>query len=768
MVKWTTEQERAIYTAGRDVLVAAAAGSGKTAVLVERIIQKLVRTDNPVDIDSLLVVTFTNAAAQEMRNRVGEALEKALADNPESNHLKKQLSLLQRASISTLHSFCLDVIKQYAYVLDIDPAFRIANDMEADLMKQDVLDDLLENWYGQEGADQRSFFAVVDRFSSDRSDVDIEDLILKVYTFAMQHPQPEAWLDQLASVYEISDDWSEENLGWLEIIRREVQSELTAIRSEMNLAHQMTQLPDGPYPYAEAIDRDFAMVDEALKLSDDWNQLQTFMTESKFAALSRKKSDGSEDIKERVKKLRDGYKKRWNDMKGEWFSRNLEGHVADMQELAPVIRQLTNLVKAFKISFSKKKQESGVVDFSDLEHFCLQILIEDIAPDGSVQASSVAKQLKKQFSEVLVDEYQDTNLVQETILQLVSDEEGAGNRFMVGDVKQSIYGFRHAEPSLFLDKYKRFAKDREPGERIDLARNFRSRKEVLSGANYIFRQILDEDLGDMVYDEAAELIYGNMSYDEMPASAPDPELILIDREASDEYETDAQDGDEDYLDLEKAELEARAYADKIKTWIGQKEAKPMQVVDKATGKQRDLQFRDIVILQRGMSWAPTIVDELKKQGIPVYAELSTGYFAAIEVKILLNTLKVIDNPRQDIPLASVLRSPIVGLNEEALTQIRLADRRGTYYDALKAYMRTTSSGETLQKVERFLELFERFRLAAREGLCQIWSGKFIVKQAITTLLAVCQADASGKQISERCMTGPGVMKPQHFGPIQVP
>ncbi|WP_217585963.1 helicase-exonuclease AddAB subunit AddA [Lentibacillus saliphilus] len=715
MVKWTKEQARAIETEGSDVLVAAAAGSGKTAVLVERIIQKLTRQNNPVDIDSLLVVTFTNAAAQEMRNRVGLALEKALAEQPESNHLKKQLSLLQRASISTLHSFCLDVVKQYAYVLDIDPSFRIANDMEADLMKQDVIDDLFEEWYGQEGEAQSQFFAVVDRFSSDRSDVDVETLVLDLYTFAMQNPWPDAWLDNLAAMYDIPDQWQEEGLEWLNIIRQEVINECAAMKDEMSLALRLTEEVDGPHQYAETIEKDLEMLAEVEKRINVWEDLQAYMVQSKFATLSRKKADCSEDLKERVKKVRDSYKKRWTTMKDEWFSRNLAGHVADMKELAPVVKQLTELVKAFKARFSKKKQESAVVDFSDLEHYCLQILVAGETEDGHIQASSVAKQLQHQFSEVLVDEYQDTNLVQETILQLVSDQSGPGNMFMVGDVKQSIYRFRHAEPSLFLEKYKRFAGAEEPSERIDLAKNFRSRPQVLLGTNYIFRQIIDEKLGDMAYDQAAELIYGNHMYDDLPNPTPEPELIIIDREAPEEREPDPDGGDEDYLDLEKAQIEARAYAEKIKLWIGQKEQSPLQVVDKATGQQRDIQYRDIVILQRSMTWAPTIVDELKKQGIPVYAELSTGYFAAIEVKVLLNMLKVIDNPRQDIPLASVLRSPIVGLNEDALTQIRLADRRGTFYEALNAYIGQSSDVESVRRIKHFLTQLEHFRLTAREG-----------------------------------------------------
>ncbi|MFC3040656.1 helicase-exonuclease AddAB subunit AddA [Virgibacillus xinjiangensis] len=712
MVNWTREQEQAIYTDGKDVLVAAAAGSGKTAVLVERIIQKLLRSENPVEIDSLLVVTFTNAAAQEMRNRVGEALEAALADNPSSMHLKKQLSMLQTASISTLHSFCLDVIRQYAYLLDIDPAFRIADDMEADLIKQEVLDDLFERWYGSEAEQQEKFFQVVDRFSSDRSDVQVEDLILKLYEFAMQNPDPEGWLESLADTYTIPEDWKEENLGWLTIMKHEVRNTFEAIREEMAVAMEMTKENDGPYQYAEAIESDMELLQGVWSRMDDWDLLGEYISQASFKALSRKKTECNEEKKERTKKLRNSYKKRWTDMKESWFTRNLNSHVEDMRELAPVIRQLTELVKEFRAEFTAQKRERALVDFSDLEHLCLELLMDEEASSRQEPVpSTVAKEYQRRFSEVLVDEYQDTNLVQETILTLISDRTGPGNMFMVGDVKQSIYRFRHAEPSLFIDKYKRFAGQDHPGARIDLASNFRSREHVLSGTNFIFRQILDEEVGEIRYDADAELIYGNKSYDELPFSSPSPELLIIDREAEEEADSD---GGEDFQDLEKAQLEARAYAEKIKQWIGQKEGGPLQVFDKETGAQRDFQYRDAVILLRSMTWAPTIADELKRQGIPVYAELSTGYFEAIEVKIMISLLKVIDNPRQDIPLASVLKSPIVGLNEEELARIRLADKQNAFYDALQQYRRQHNN-QTADTVEKFLGRLEDFRLAARQG-----------------------------------------------------
>ena len=713
MVNWTAEQETAIYTEGTDVLVSAAAGSGKTAVLVERIIQKILTKENPIDIDELLVVTFTNAAAQEMRNRVGLALEMALEEDPTSVHLKKQLSLLQRASISTLHAFCMNVVRQYAYLLDIDPGFRIANDMEADLMKQDVIDELFEEWYSKEGEELEQFYAVIDRFSNDRSDVAVEDLILSLYTFSIQNPWPEKWLDQLAETYDVQENLEVEVPAWLTVIKDEVNRQFKAIEEELKRAEDIANEPDGPYHYLEAIESDKINVEESLARIHSWDDLHAYMVTSKFATLSRKRVDCDADKRKKFQAVRNKYRKRWNDMKSNLFSRDLSSHVDDMRELAPIIRQLAVLVKQFKTMFTEQKREKAIVDFSDLEHYCLALLVDDSSTYEQMNPSSVATEYKKQFSELLVDEYQDTNLVQETIITLLSDQIGAGNMFMVGDVKQSIYGFRHAEPSLFIEKHKQFSDVSHPAQRIDLARNFRSRKQVLIGANYIFRQILDEELGEIDYEQEAELIYANKMYDTMPMPTPNPELIIIDREANDEPNQASED-DEDYQDLEKAQLEARVYADKIKSWIGQEGDAPLQIVDKNVQAQRDIQYRDIVILLRSMTWAPTIVDELKKQGIPVYAELSTGYFEAIEIKIILSLLKVIDNPRQDIPLASVLRSPVVGLDEEDLAVIRLANQGGSYYEALLRY-RQLHTDDTATKITHFLEKLTDFRLAARQG-----------------------------------------------------
>lgn len=709
MVKWTAEQQQAIDQQGSNILVAAAAGSGKTAVLVERIIQKLIDVENPMHIDEILVATFTNAAAEEMRNRIGTALEEAIRNDPTSHHLKKQLSLLQRASISTLHAFCTTVIRQHAYVLDLDPAFRIADDMEIDLLKQDVIDEMLEDAYGQEGELLEEFFTVIDMFSSDRSDIDVEELILNVYTFAMQHPWPEKWLRDVAETYHLPETIEEDSLPWLRILKKEMAEKLHGFQTEIKRAMTIAREPDGPSHYMEALEADVLLIKGAMEKTEDWDALQSFMTTSKFKALSRKKVECDADKKAQIQKIRNQVKDDWTKVQKEWFSRNLTGHIEDMRTLYPAIKQVTSLVGTFKEKFSAMKREKAIVDFSDLEHFCLAILMDPASTEDNIIPSDVAHYYKNQFKEVLVDEYQDINIVQETILSLVSDQTGPGNMFMVGDVKQSVYRFRHAEPTLFIKKYKQFATDDSLGKRIDLARNFRSRNEVLTGANYIFRQILDETVGEIAYDDDAELVYGNKSYNEFPLQNPEAELYIIDRDTEGMTEGTGEQAE----DVQAAELEARLYAEKIKEWIGKKGTPPLQVIDKTTNQRRDIQFRDIVILQRALSNAPTIVDEFKKQGIPVHAELRTGYFVAIEIQVMMNVLKIIDNPYQDIPLASVLRSPIVGLNEEQLTQIRLQNQREPFFVALKHF---SKGNEAVHKqVDAFLQQLAQFRKLAKEG-----------------------------------------------------
>lgn len=706
--QWTDDQWKAIVASGQDILVAAAAGSGKTAVLVERIIRKILNRENPVDVDSLLVVTFTNASAAEMRSRIGEALEKALRENPSSLHLRRQLTLLNKASISTLHSFCLQVVRKYYYLINIDPSFRIADQTEGQLLIDEVLDEMFEEEYSRE--DNEEFFDLVDRYTSDRSDLELQSLIRELYFFSRSHPTPNIWLDQLTEMYDI-DEKEIDSLPFITYLLQDIEMQLTGVKDQLLQAMELTKQPAGPAPRAENLEDDLKQVSEMISHKDSWEKLGELIKKFKMSRAKIVKGDQYDKrLTDQVTSLRNAAKKQIEQLRDELFSRSLNNYIQDFEHLRPVIKKLVSLVQQFADRYEGMKKEKGIVDFADLEHYCLQILQTE---EG--EPSEAALYYKQQFAEVLVDEYQDTNLVQESILKLVTkNEEATGNLFMVGDVKQSIYRFRLAEPFLFLSKYKRFTQIPEnTGMRIDLSKNFRSRSEVLDGTNYLFKQIMGETVGEIVYDHDAELKLG-ADYPENHQMST--ELLLVERggdEGGSEKEESEAEGVFDEQELETVQLEARLMAKKIKTLIDEQ----FQIYDRGIGGTRNITYRDVVILLRSMPWAPQIMEEFKQAGIPVYANLSNGYFEATEVAIMLSVLKIIDNPFQDIPLAAALRSPVVGLSENELALIRTYDRKGTFYDAVKAFIRSGEQdhSELFEKLNPFIELLQGWRDIARQG-----------------------------------------------------
>ncbi|MED4225126.1 helicase-exonuclease AddAB subunit AddA [Neobacillus cucumis] len=718
-VTWTNDQWKAIAARDRDILVAAAAGSGKTAVLVERIIQKILSTDEPIDVDQLLVVTFTSASAAEMRHRIGEALEKAIDQNPESRNLRKQLSLLNKAAISTLHSFCMEVIRKYYYLIDIDPGFRIADETEAQLIRDEVMEELFEEEYGKQ--DNESFFNLVDSFTNDRNDAALMDIVRSIYDFAQSNPTPDSYLEKIVSMYQVEETTSIEELPFIDALLFDIKLQLEAAKEMIKQALELTKLPNGPAPRAENLLDDLQVIDTLMSAKQDsWNTLYQAMQTWSFTRAKPVKGDHfDKELAEKAQKLRDKAKKKIQGIKDELFIRRPESFLRDMQEMLPLIETLAYLVKEFSMRFAKAKREKGLVDYNDLEHFCLAILTESITEQGEFLPSEAANSYRHHFKEVYCDEYQDTNMVQETILKLVTGEdEETGNLFMVGDVKQSIYRFRLAEPQLFLSKYNRFTVDGyKSGLRIDLAQNFRSRKEVLDATNYLFKQIMGVKVGEIQYDEAAELRNGAP----YPENIEYPvELILIDQNAesqkSEEQDTDSEIDmvEFDAADLEQSQLEARGIAAKIKELIGN----GTPVYNTKTKVERPLMYRDVVILLRSMTWAPQFMEEFKQQGIPIYANLSSGYFEATEVSIMLSLLRVIDNPYQDIPLASILRSPIVGLNEEELSKIRITRKRGSFWEAVTAFClsKTAEDNEPFyRKVRTFFDLLKEWRSLARQG-----------------------------------------------------
>ena len=692
---WTKEQWQAIMTRNTNILVSAAAGSGKTAVLVERIIQRLLSEDDPVDVDRLLVVTFTNAAAAEMRKRIGDALEKALAKQPDNLHLRRQLSLLNRASISTLHSFCIDVLRTHYYKLGIDPGFRILDDTEAALMREELLEELLEEEYSN--PDNETFFKLVDIYSNDRSDEPLQRVIEKLYDFSRSHPWPNQWLDFIVSQYQVQDK------SWIERLHASIKQELRNNLALLEQAKQMIELPGGPKAYSEAVEHDKIQLTKLMDASEDWDELFKAFQTLEFPRLKTisKNDDVSEFLKESVYSLRDRAKKSLENLKASYFALPLKNYIEDMLKFAPIVQKLIELVKKFAEKFSDAKREKAVCDFADLEHYCLNILQADGSTPEKPVPSEIALDYQEKFCEILVDEYQDTNHVQETIIQLVARDN---NVFMVGDVKQSIYRFRLAEPALFLSKYKNYSKSgNQAGLRIDLSKNFRSREEVLDATNFIFRQLMDETVGEMNYDRDAELQHG-FSYPE--TNNCEAEFVLIERES------EAEDVPEDIEDALKEELEARFIANQIQKLI----ETPAHVYDAKLKQMRPVTYRDIVILMRATSGSGNIViEELKKHGIPAYIEMSSGYFEATEIRTMISLLKVIDNPDQDIPLASVLRSPIVKISEEELAKIRIANKKSSFFRAMLTYMNEHKEDELAQKLQQFYGQLQKWRTKARQG-----------------------------------------------------
>ncbi|MBC1953264.1 helicase-exonuclease AddAB subunit AddA [Listeria welshimeri] len=704
---WTDDQWKAIQANGNNILVAAAAGSGKTAVLVTRIIEKLVDETGNLNVDELLIVTFTNASAAEMKYRIGKSLEEALSQNPDSSHLKKQVALLNYASISTLHSFCLEIIRKHYFEADIDPNFRLIEPIESSMIRDEVLEELLEKEYSI--ANNEAFFHLVESFTGDRTDAELHMLISKLYDFSRANPNPDLWLEQMVNFYDTKDINSITELPYFPIIKEDIELRINQAKSYLLNAIEYASENNGPAPYLETLENDLAQINTLSNISwTNWQDVKLRVESMDFKRIPslKNKSDYDEEYVEETKRFRDAAKKEIKNVLVDWFSREETNYLADLEKMKPDIKTISELVKNFANNFFEEKQRRGVLDFNDLEHLALKILLKNDVP------SDVAKNYQKQFKEVLIDEYQDTNMVQETILLLVTNsEESKGNLFMVGDVKQSIYRFRLAEPTLFMTKYQEYQQNGEgEGIRIDLSQNFRSRKEVLDATNFIFHQLMDKHVAEIDYDEAAELTLGaNFPKSNHMAT----ELLLIDMKSNENESEDELSPQE----LQKNQVEARAIATKIREMIDNK----FPIYDKKLQQNRSIQYRDIVILSRAMTSAPDMEEAMKVQDIPFYASNNSGYFETTEVATMIALLKVIDNPYQDIPLAAVLRSPIVGLNEEELGQIRMAKKKGYFFDALLAYKDITVSAAA-DRISDFITQLNNWReLSIRENLTAlIW------------------------------------------------
>lgn len=694
-VKWTNEQLQAIQEKNSNILVAAAAGSGKTAVLVERIIHKII--DEQMDIDKILVVTFTNAAASEMRERILEAIYKKLEENPENVHLQRQIILLNKASICTIHSFCLDVIHNHFYEIDLPSNFKIADTAEIDLLKQEVLDDLFEQKYTE---NDKNFIELLENYTNYRGDEALQELVLKIYKFIQSSPFPIKWLQEKLELLKIEDKDISQTI-WGKLIIQTVDDDiqesimqLEVTKSKMALYPEMTK-------FYQTISEDIINLQDLQKYNS-WDELYIKLLNFNFSKWPVDKKVIN-DLKEDSKAIRDKVKKHIKEKTAKLLSCSQEQAVKDLKIITPILEKLSNLVTEFTKNFAEKKKEKNCIDFNDIEHFALKILL-----DENNNPTEVAKKYKEKFEEIAIDEYQDSNLVQEAILTSISK---GNNIFMVGDVKQSIYKFRQARPELFLQKYDEYKNKEEKAQednlKIQLFHNFRSRQNILNITNLVFESIMSKELGDINYNENEYLNYG-ANYpepEEVKNYAGIAELDIIDLK-EDESIT-AFEGEEDEEEQERVEddvLEAKFVANKIQELLNSN----YMVFDKKQG-YRKIRPKDIVILLRATSnLSPIYEKELSDLELPVFSDTSGTYLDTVEIQTILSVLKIIDNPLQDIPLVVVLRSSICNFTDNDLITIRLTDRNCNFYEAL-IKTRLICDGDLKNKIESFLEKLEKWK-----------------------------------------------------------
>ncbi len=784
-VRWTAEQQMVIDTREKDILVSAAAGSGKTAVLVERIITMITGADM-IDIDRLLVVTFTNAAAAEMRGRIRDALEKRAEQDPDNEHLQRQLVLVMNAKIMTIHSFCLHVLRNHFQTIGIDPSFRIADEGEMLLLEQETVKEIVDEAYIPERMEETEFAAFLEQFSTGKGDADVEEMILQVYHFALGQPFPEDWLKECREAMETPPPCGRRQIAppmqnrcamggapaWFSFIESDTAVRLNDVKGQLEQALRITREPDGPYPYEKALLSDLELVGKLMEASAREasggktfaEYLNDFRSMGGWARLGTKKDERiSEEKKQQVAAIRADCKEQVKALRERYYYDDLDVLMEEFQKSGVVVRELTRLTEVFMKRLSEKKAEKNVLDFGDMEHLALNALVNREKESGELQPSAVALEYAETFEEVMIDEYQDSNLVQELILSSVSGKcIGAHNRFMVGDVKQSIYRFRLARPELFMEKYHSYRPARVTAEptgksgsvqnmdsadevgsaenpwvegscRIDLHRNFRSRHQVLDSVNFVFRQIMTEELGGVAYDDDAALYPGAEFPESKPAEtaafaqhsadrAADERTYPEKPEMSDPYQTellllDGESAEDDAASVNLREEEAKMIGRRILEMVGQ-----MPVADKnakENGGVRPARYGDIVILLRTVSgWAETFGEVLADMGIPVFTGSQKGYFSAAEVRTVLSYLQILDNPLQDIPLAAVLRSAIGRFTDEELAKIRLVAKNEpnvSFYDCCRRYMtgeaflETPSDNLIVEKLRIFFDTYENLR-----------------------------------------------------------
>ncbi len=730
-VNWTEEQRKVIDFRGGSLLVSAAAGSGKTAVLAERIASMVCDGDDPIDIDRLLVVTFTSAAAAQMRERVEKVLEKRLQNDLQNRHIQRQLSLIRQARITTIDSFCLSVIREQFYRINLDPSFRVADESELRVLKEEVLKQLTEKAFESGGEAFRSYFDVCNR---GRDESRAQEYILKLYEFAMANPRPERWLERCRTVYEAGTLVELENSPWMRDICGYARMLLGELAASMEQTAGAFERSEGMEAFAEIAGGEAALIRAAAEAEENYSSLFDAVSKIRFGKKPRAKKGDSYDERTAgsLWEQRTAVKDRVEALIQELFFAEPEEMFQRHREAGKTAVVLIDLTLEFIRLFSAAKQKKGILDFHDMEHFALTILSEE-KPDGTEVPTAAAAEYAQQFREIMIDEYQDSNLVQELILNSISGErQGRPNLFMVGDVKQSIYRFRLARPQLFMEKYRDWSPEGGAHARIELHRNFRSRKEILDAANFLFAQIMRENPGGVEYTEEAALHAGAAYPDAEDGKNAFVRLLLLDAENAGDPEEDAENAPQPEDSAENAgdpeNTAGQTYTSR--QWEAVLTANEiLRITDPVRGEKvfdaelaayRPAEYRDITILFRSLSgWAEDYLPILASMGIPAEAESGAGYFTAKEIQTVMNLLHILDNPLQDIPLAGVLLSPIGNFTPEELALIRLgadgqtdvqtAAARPWLYEALRIYPEIYPDRQESAGIRLFLEKLTEWR-----------------------------------------------------------
>ena len=641
------------------------------------------------------MVTFTSAAASEMRERILDAIYKKMEQDPEDENLQKQVVLLNKASICTIDSFCLDVIRNNFYELDISANARVADSTEILLLKQEILDDLFEEKYI---ADDKDFISLIETYTKYNKDEELKDIILKIYSYVQSSPFPEKWLEEKTEELNIKKEENFANTIWGKIILENVKSILlNGILKLKNIKTKMQRFSELD-KFTSVIEQDIENYEVISNSLDNWDRIYNLINEFKPKnwPIDKKVTN---DLKDEAKDVRDSVKDEFKKVK-ELINCTSEEAIQDISYMYGTISKLKNLILEFSEKFYAKKREKNIMDFNDMEHLALKMLVKE--ENGKIETTEIAKKYQNQFEEIAIDEYQDSNLVQEYILTSVSR---GNNIFMVGDVKQSIYKFRQARPELFLDKYTKYSLEPKEKEdrKIQLFKNFRSRKNILDFTNLVFENIMSKNLGSIEYNQDEYLNLG-ASFENIDNQNLNTEVDIIDLSEDEEdtwkNEEKTEEKTEEEPEKERVEdvvLEARLVAKKIKDLIDSK----YQVIDKKQGR-RDIQYKDICILLRSITGVANVYEkEISELGIPVYSDSSGEYLQSIEIETIMALLRVINNPMQDIPLVTVMRSPIGNFTDNELVEIRMQDRNGSFYEAL--------TKTDTKKAKEFLKLLEELK-----------------------------------------------------------